>query len=478
MHTVRLAHETDFEGWRTGARSLALAGVHPAEARFVVGDGGEGLFDAPLPPPVEGKAFAVPRAFVDLAEQVCLHRDPDRFDLMYRLLWRVRDRPGLIQVLSDRDVADALERAKNVSRASHKMKAFVRFREISDEDGDRYVARFEPAHRVVEKTAPFFVRRFTTMRFSILTPDLSAVWDGERLTFAPGARREDAPSFDALEDFWRDYYASIFNPARLKAKTMQGEMPKRYWRNLPEAQLIPSLIAEAQGRTEEMRATPAAEPRKKTARAVARPARAPIVNEGAVPASVEDVWTLVQGCRRCDLWRNATQGVAGEGPRRASLMLVGEQPGDQEDLQGKPFVGPAGQLLDKALQAAGVDRDDAYVTNAVKHFKFEPRGKLRLHKAPNTGEISACRWWYEHEKALVKPKVIVALGATAARQVLGRTVGLMKERGRPIPLEDGTIAFLTIHPSYALRAPSDEARAQAREMLRDDLAAAARLLAA
>ena len=477
MHTVRLAHETDFDGWRAGARTLALAGVEPSQARFAVGEGSDGLFEDPLPPPVENAAFAVPRAFVDLAEQVCLHRDPDRFDLMYRLLWRVKDRPGLIQVLSDRDVADALERAKNVSRASHKMKAFVRFREISDEEGERYVSWFEPAHRVVEKTAPFFVRRFTTMKFSILTPDLSAIWDGERLTFAPGASKADAPDFDVLEDFWRDYYASTFNPARLKAKTMQGEMPKRYWRNLPEAQLIPSLIAEAQARTEDMRSTPATEPRKQTARAVARPAKV-IPEESPAPQSTAEVWTLIQDCRRCDLWRNATQGIGGEGPKHASLMLVGEQPGDQEDLSGKPFVGPAGQLLDKAMEAAGVDRENAYVTNAVKHFKFEPRGKRRMHQTPNTGEVAACRWWYEHEKALVKPKVIVALGATAARQVLGRPVSLMKERGSPIRLEDGTIAFLTIHPSYALRVPDEEGRAKARAMLRDDLAAAARLLAA
>ena len=269
----------------------------------------------------------------------------------------------------------------------------------------------------------------------------------------------------------------MFNPARLKAKTMQGQMPRRYWRNLPEAAVIPSLIADAHARTEEMRATPAAEPLRKTARAVARAPAGPVVNDGAVPRSTADVWTLVQGCRRCDLWRNATQGVAGEGPRRAAIMLVGEQPGDQEDLAGKPFVGPAGALLDRLLEAAGVEREDCYVTNAVKHFKFEPRGKRRLHKSPNAGEISACRWWYEHEVALVKPQVIVALGATAARQVLGRPVGLMKERGRPVPLENGAVAFLTIHPSAALRAPDEAGRARMRELLQADLANAARLVA-
>jgi len=476
MRAVRLAHETDFEGWRDGARALVRAGVAPAEARFVVGQESGGLFDEPLDPTAGAPSFAVPRAFVERAQDVVLHRSEDRFDLLYRLLWRLRDQPALMQILSDPDVADAAERAKNVHRAAHKMKAFVRFREVEDPQGEAYVAWFEPAHRVTEKTAPFFVRRFTTMRFSILTPDLSAVWDTERLVFAPGASQADAPDQDDLEAFWRTYYASIFNPARLKAKTMQGEMPRRYWRNLPEAQLIPSLIAEANSRTESMRAATPAEPRKQTARAVARGPAAAEPNQGIVPDSLLELAEALQGCRRCDLWRNATQGVAGEGPRQTPLMIVGEQPGDQEDLAGRPFVGPAGRVFDAAMAEAGVAREDCYVTNAVKHFKFEPRGKRRLHKSPDTGEIKACRWWFEHEVRLVKPRVIVAMGATAARSVLNRTVSLMKERGAPIPLEEGRMALLTVHPSYVLRL-RDEARDEALAMLKADLAAARALAA-
>ncbi|MBX7248154.1 MAG: UdgX family uracil-DNA binding protein [Caulobacteraceae bacterium] len=475
MKTVRLAHETDFAGWRDGARALVNAGVLPGEARFGVGCNDNGLFDEPLSA-VGGPAIVVPRRFLELAQEVVLHRTADRFDLLYRLLWRMRERPDLLHVDSDADVADALERARNVSRASHKMKAFVRFREVEDDAGEAYVSWFEPAHRVVEKTAPFFVRRFTTMRWSILTPDLSAIWDGERLVYAPGASRQDAPGDDRLEDFWRAYYASIFNPARLKARTMQGEMPKRYWRNLPEAVLIPSLIAQAGRRTEDMRASPASESRKQTARAVARPARASSPHEGKVLDDLAELRPALQGCRRCDLWRHATQGVAGEGPRRADLMLVGEQPGDQEDLAGQPFVGPAGKLLDRALQAAGVDRENAYVTNAVKHFKFEPRGKRRLHQSPDAGEIGACRWWYEQELALVKPKVVVALGATAARQVLGRPVSLMKERGSPIDLGGGVTALLSIHPSFALRTPGEAEKARVVALLEGDLRMAAKLV--
>jgi DNA polymerase len=156
-------------------------------------------------------------------------------------------------------------------------------------------------------------------------------------------------------------------------------------------------------------------------------------------------------CTRCELYRFATQAVPGEGPARAALMLVGEQPGDQEDLSGRPFVGPAGRILDAALEQAGIPRGDVFVTNAVKHFKHEMRGRRRLHQRPNAYEIDRCRWWLEHERAIVRPAAIVALGATAARSVLGRTVSVFKIRGRAQQLEDGTAALVTIHPSFLLR---------------------------
>ena len=192
-----------------------------------------------------------------------------------------------------------------------------------------------------------------------------------------------------------------------------------------------------------------------------------------VPSSTADVWEAVQGCRRCDLWRNATQGVAGAGPATARLMLVGEQPGDQEDLQGRPFVGPAGQLLDRALAEAGVDRAELYVTNAVKHFKFEPRGKRRLHKTPDGGQIRACRWWLENERRLVKPRVIVALGATAAGSLFGRPMPILKARGRPMPLDGEATGFVTVHPSYLLRLPDAAAKETGFRAFVADLRAAA-----
>ena len=162
-------------------------------------------------------------------------------------------------------------------------------------------------------------------------------------------------------------------------------------------------------------------------------------------------------CTRCPLYGPATQTVFGEGPVDAPLMFVGEQPGDQEDLAGRPFVGPAGQLFDRALAAAGVDRTRTYVTNAVKHFKFEQRGKRRIHSKPGAGEIDACRWWVEQERLLIKPQVTIALGATAARSLLGRVVTISKERGRAIALADGGTAWITVHPSYLLRMPDPAA---------------------
>jgi DNA polymerase len=176
--------------------------------------------------------------------------------------------------------------------------------------------------------------------------------------------------------------------------------------------------------------------------------------------SLTDLIEDSRDCRRCPLYRLATQTVFGEGPSRAPVMLVGEQPGDQEDLQGRPFVGPAGKILDRALADAGIDRRRVYVTNAVKHFKFEPRGRKRLHKKPNAGEIEACRWWLDQELDLVRPDLTVALGATAARALAGRPIAIGASRGRLVDLRDGLPGLVTIHPSFLLRMPDPELKAQ------------------
>jgi uracil-DNA glycosylase family protein len=317
-----------------------------------------------------------------------------------------------------------------------------------------------------------------------LTPYRCAHWDGEELHFTEGARREDVPDDDALEGYWRTYFSSIFNPARLKIGAMMSEMPKKYWKNLPEAAAIPELIRNAASRTEDMvqdqpRNAPTAMP-VAARQVIERRDAAATLPENAPPLAHQA--RAAAECRRCDLWQPATQVVFGEGPADARIMFVGEQPGDQEDLAGRPFIGPAGQLFDRAMAEAGLDRATVYVTNAVKHFKFVPRGKRRIHEKPGTVEIAACKVWLEGERDTVRPAVTVMMGATAARAVMGREVRITRERGQPValPLADGGNAtgLITVHPSYLLRLPDEAARAREYASFVGDLRLAAELAAA
>ena len=351
--------------------------------------------------------------------------------------------------------------AKAVRRDEHKMHAFVRFREVGREREARFVAWFEPEHHIVELAAPFFARRFADMPWSILTPDLCAHWDGLAVSFTPGVAKSEAPTEDRLEELWRRYYASIFNPARLKVKAMQTEMPKKYWRNLPEASLI----------------RPSDRGRRAHHRRHDRP-RGHRTAQGAETAGARDETQIQPRQRHRDTARGSRllprlPALEGRDPDRVRrrpgacrIMLVGEQPGDKEDLAGHPFVGPAGQMLDRALEEAGIDRDKVYVTNAVKHFKFVPRGKIRLHQKPATPEIKACRPWYERELAAVKPGLVVALGATAAQCVFGKITPINKNRGRLIDLDEGVQALVTVHPSYLLRLPDEDGQSAGIPALR------------
>jgi DNA polymerase len=193
----------------------------------------------------------------------------------------------------------------------------------------------------------------------------------------------------------------------------------------------------------------------------------------ARPSNLRAAWEALfedaRVCTRCDLYKHATQTVFGEGPLNAKLMFVAEQPGDAEDLAGRPFVGPAGQLFDSLLEKAGVDRSKTYVTNAVKHFKFVVKGKRRIHNKPDAGEISACRWWLEHERELIRPPVTVALGATAARSLIGKAVTISKVRGEPLTLDDGSECWVTVHPSALLRMPEPERRRAERARFVEDM---------
>ena len=460
-----LAHEVDWVGWRGAARSLALGGVAPDDVVWSV-RAADDLFAEPDPPdaaPPPG-AFTVPRAVVELAETVIQARDAERFALLYRLIWRTQHgEKHLLDLHTDGEVQRAQRLAQAVRRDTHKMRAFVRFREVAEPEGTRHVAWFEPDHYIVEANASFFQRRFATMVWSILTPYRSVHWTGEELRFDVGASPADVPDDDGLEAYWRAYYSAIFNPARLKIGAMRSEMPQKYWKNLPEAAAIPELIRTAAARVDSMVETPVFSDPKPARAAAPRASADPATPLGALAAEAAE-------CRRCPLWEPATQTVFGEGPSDARIMMVGEQPGDQEDLAGRPFIGPAGQLFDRAMAEAGLDRQSVYVTNAVKHFKFVPRGKRRIHEKPGTGEINACRFWLDRERAEVKPALTVMLGATAARSVLGRAVTISRERGVPVALGDGNAqGFITVHPSYLLRLPDEDAKAREYVAFVEDL---------
>ncbi|WP_380785252.1 UdgX family uracil-DNA binding protein [Sphingomonas sp. R86521] len=453
MRVVTLSEPDDFDGWRDAARGLIAADVPPDDVVWQVGDAPADLFATvaePAPAPAPG-AFSVPRAFIDLARSAILGSDPERFALLYTLLFRLRREPKLIEDRADPLVRRLDRIAKDVRRDIHKMRAFLRFREVDDDGAPRFVAWFEPDHHIVRANAAFFVNRFASMRWSILTPEVSIHWDGKALSEGPGASKADAPDGDPTEEVWKTYYASTFNPARVKIGAMLKEMPKKYWKNMPETALVPGMLAAAQARESGM----------------ITKSRDHIGGNSLI--SWEALRDEAAGCTRCPLYKPATQTVFGEGPVDAPLMFVGEQPGDQEDLAGRPFVGPAGQMFDKAMAEAGVDRARAYVTNAVKHFKFEQRGKRRIHQSPVAGEIEACRWWLEQEQMLVKPKVTVALGATAARALFGKVMAIGKNRGQALQLPDGGEAWITVHPSYLLRLPDEIARREEYARFVEDL---------
>lgn len=459
-YAVHLPAPDDFAFWRERARGLVQCDVPPDRVSWIEPGATGDLFAAEGPgraerrmpnPPADARPVRASQRFLTIARSAALHSDPARFGLLYQVLWRLQANPRLMEDKADPQVRRLEEFAKSVRRDAHKMHAFVRFREVQEEDGTpHFVAWFEPDHHIVRAEAAFFMRRFANMRWSILTPRGSVHWDGTTMHEGPPARREDAPGDDPVEGLWRSYYASIFNPARLKVSAMLSEMPKKYWKNLPEAELIPQLIAGAQAREAAM---------------VAAGARA----ERARPVTLADVARSIAACRDCPIAECGTRAVAGEGPERAPLMIVGEQPGDQEDIAGRPFVGPAGQLLDDHLTRAGIDRAQAYVTNAVKHFKFTWKGKHRLHQSPAAKEIDTCRWWLEAERALLRPRIVLALGASAARGLLGRTVSVAKARGGPIALDDGAELWVTVHPSYLLRLEG-QARAEQTALFAADLA--------
>lgn len=372
-------------------------------------------------------------------------------------------------MISEADVdGDQLYRmARAVRIDTHKMHAFLRFRERALESGaPRFIAWFEPRHDILDAVAEHFAQRMGSTSFLIATPEGSLLWDGIQMHHGPSAQRIDDID-DAGENLWLAYYRSIFNPARLNTAAMEQHMPARYWKGMPEARLIPQLVSEA------------ARGKRITGQAQAVGAREGtqihVDAERAQPQRA--LPTSLDTCRRCPLWRNATQPVPGRGPHDARIMVVGEQPGDMEDLAGQPFIGPAGELLDRALHKAQVARDSLYLTNAVKHFKHEPRGKRRLHKTPAQQETMACRAWLEQELEERKPQVVVALGATALKSLLQTaSVNLTEMLNQPIQIGHYWL-IPTYHPAYALRVPDPQIQKQAFDTIVDCFTLAQSLLA-
>ena len=463
---IRQAIQPTFESWRDAARPLLAARVDPSEILW-----SDGRAESALPFAVDASndslptaALSIPRAFIEEAKNVAYFRDDARWSLLYRLAFRLTgSEPNLMSIAVDDDVSRLRDMAKAIRRDVHKMHAFVRFRRVLDEGGaEKFVAFHRPDHLIVPLATPFFVERFRVMNWAILTPDESVEWAGGELIHGPGVSSRDAPADDDVEALWLTYYRHIFNPARLKVKHMKQELPVRHWRTLPEAMLIPELIASAGERSKSMQ-----KPGKKSEG----------YGEPPVPdsKSLNVIRAASKTCLACPWAGHATQTVFGTGPSDARIVMVGECPGDSEDLAGKPFVGPAGKMLRSIIAQAGFDEDAIYFTNAVKHFRFEERGGRRIHQTPSARDVSVCKPWLASELTSIQPKVLVCLGATAAKSILGNGFRITASRGEVMSSEWCGKTLASWHPSAILRVPDKDQAEHMRLNLLEDLTKAFQL---
>ena len=454
------AQARDFESWRLAARSLLRKQVPPADVEWADGQQGA-LFAVPLIVDSEtdasGPTSRVPKAFLEKAEVAVDHASPDRYAVLYRLLWKLtHEAPQVLDDPLDSDTARLRAMLREVREEEHRMHAFVRFRRTQAPDGtDHLVAWYHPAHPVLERVAPFFARRYPALRWTLLTPDASAHWDCQHLSFGPGAKSESAPGQDQIDALFLSYYEHVFNPARSNVPVMSRHLTARIRAQLPEGAHVQRLALEAPSRVAKMNDA------RQSASTVLLPAERDLASLAAAAAH----------CRACPIGEHATQTVFGEGPRDARVMFVGEQPGDEEDVQGKPFVGPAGRLLDELMAKAGLSRAQIYVTNAVKHFKFERQPKKRrLHMRPVRSEVEACRAWLLAEVDAIRPDVILCLGATAAQSFCGPQFRVQRDRGKPTSTPWAPWWMATYHPSALLRAPDEATRQRMESELLADLA--------
>ncbi|WP_250534997.1 UdgX family uracil-DNA binding protein [Caballeronia sp. AZ10_KS36] len=471
MKSVTL--DPSFAAWRTVARSLVMEGVPPEDVLWRESSASATVFGtvgSPCGPanPNAPKPVKIAREFLAMLETAACYRAPDRWPFLYRVLWRWTQGDRAVASPEDEDGQRLLRMIEIVEAEETRMRKTLRFRHRDSSLGPpEFISWCEPVHDLLEHAAMYFATRMGSATWMIATPHGAAFWDGALLRVdrtsepeekpmdfgvGPDAMSGEAVSGDAIEALWLAYYESTFTPAQENAAEMASHMPVRYWKNSDNKRADPALIARADPYTRRDR----------------HPCNVPADMEVALNTDLEPLNGTslkeppsLDACKRCSLWRNATQAVPGAGPAGARVMLVGEQPGDHEDRAGKPFVGPAGQLLDEAIREAQLERESLYLTNAVKHFKWDAHGKdnERLHVTPSQREREACRHWLDEELTRIGPKVVVALGATALKALTGHRTALSEYLGKTIE-HKGRIVVPTYHPSYLLRLTDDKIRAE------------------
>lgn len=467
-----IAIDPSFASWRAVARTLLMENVCPDDVEWRESAASATVFgtiDRPPPGSVDPNAPKPPKiagTFLRMLETAACYRAPDRWPFLYKALWRWTQGDRAVASAEDADGYRLHRMIEVVEEEESKMQKVLRFRHRDSSLGPpEFISWFEPVHDLLEHAAMNFASRMGNATWMIATPHGAAFWDGAFLHVdrmsepeekpadfgeVSGGMNGEAVSGDAIEALWLAYYESTFTAARENAAEMTSHMKMHYWKNPPDARIDPTLIS---------RADP-------YSRRDPRPRNVPADMDVAINTELEPLNGTVltappslDACKRCSLWRNATQAVAGAGPANARVMLVGEQPGDEEDREGKPFVGPSGKLLDDAIAEASLKRESLWLTNAVKHFKWESNGDERQQATPTQREREACRYWLEEEMTRIAPKVVVVLGATALKVLTGHRTALSEYLGKTIE-HKGRIIVPTYHTSYLLRLTDEKIRAE------------------
>ncbi|HVY89783.1 MAG TPA: UdgX family uracil-DNA binding protein [Hyphomonadaceae bacterium] len=460
---ITLNGGADLQGFRQALRILTWSNIPPEQISWSEQESAEQFGGRqPLTFGMAGKPIILQRMAAELISNVVCHSLPGKYAMLYRLVWRMQhDEPRLLSATHDPLVMGLNQMASEVRRDVERMHAGLCFREINDaEIGERFIAWFEPEHFILEPAAKHFIERFRSLDWTILTPKGSLCWDRKELAIGPPVGRSASLEVVASEISWRTCHESTFNPAHVHIPTLRRyasqQATRKSWRNRSDAAcgLIPAAWSRVDGVIEQETAMPAKRNLKESSAAAAEEPKSLAALNRVIEASPP----MVEGSHKA---------VLGEGPMHPAIAFVGEQPGDQEDIEGRPFVGPAGKLLNRAMEEAGIDRKKTYVTNAVKHFKFVQRGKRRLHQTPTAGEVKQYRWWLEKELGFVEPKLVVALGATAVHALAGKALPIGKNRG---PAKFGGFdGYITVHPSFLLRLPDEDARQREYKALVADL---------